>query len=176
MTSLGRIGAFAGGANHRTGIMQFISIEVLQGKGHTYRYDLGLLFYVFIWMCTRYGHEDVADVEETDAPGSKSAKKRVRPIGTSRLRDWYIGMYAEIANTKRGHMDKNGFEDIITEFAPKFEELKQLAREFRNILFPIKDGAIFTGTFRDHNIIYDGMINAFSRAICRLGKEEQALV
>ena len=70
-------------------------------------------------------------------------------------------------------MDKNGFEDIITEFAPKFEELKQLARELRSVPFPIKDGAIFTGTFRDHDIMYDGMINAFSRAISRLGKEEQ---
>jgi hypothetical protein len=59
----------------------------------------------------------------------------------------YTGTYAEIASTKRGHMDRNGFEDIITEFAPKFEELKQLAQELRNILFPIKGGAIFTVTF-----------------------------
>jgi len=58
---------------------------------------------------------------------------------------------------------------------PKFEELKQLARELRSVLFPIKDGAIFTGTFRDYDIMYDGMINAFSRAIGRLGKDEQAL-
>jgi hypothetical protein len=70
---------------------------------------------------------------------------------------------------------KTGFEDIITEFEPKFEGLWQLARELRSVLFPIKDGAIFTGTFRDHDIMYDGMINAFSRAIGRLGKEEQAI-
>jgi len=151
------------GASHRTGTMQFMSIEVLQGKGHTFRHDLESLFYVFIWMCIRYGHEEVADVEGTG------------PIKTSRLRGWYTGTYAEIANTKRGHMDKNGFEDIITEFAPKFEELKQLARELRSVLFPIKDGAIFTGTFRDHDIMYDGMIDAFSRAIVRLGKEERAI-
>ncbi|KAF4631947.1 hypothetical protein G7Y89_g6189 [Cudoniella acicularis] len=84
-------------------------------------------------------------------------------------------LYAKIANMKRGHMDKNGFGDIITEFTPKFEELKQLARELRSVLFPIKDGAIFTGTFRDHDIMYDRMINAFSRTIGRLGKEEQAI-
>jgi hypothetical protein len=84
-------------------------------------------------------------------------------------------MYAEIANTKRGHGDKNGFEDIITEFAPKFEELKRLAQDLRSVLFPIKDGAIFTGTFRDHGMMYDGMINALSRAIDRLGKVEQAI-
>jgi hypothetical protein len=73
------------GASHRTGTMQFMLIEVLQSKGHTYRHDLELLFYVFIWMCICYGHKDVADVEETDAPSSKSTKKKVRPIRTSRL-------------------------------------------------------------------------------------------
>jgi hypothetical protein len=69
-------------------------------------------------------------------------------------------------------MDKNGFENIITEFAPKFGSLKQLARELRNVLFPIRDGAIFTGTFRDNDIMYDGMIEAFNRAISRLRKED----
>jgi len=60
------------------------------------------------------------------------------------------------------------------EFAPKFENLKQLARELRSALFPIRDGAIFTGTFHDNNIMYDGMIKAFDRAIASLRKEEQA--
>ena len=68
---------------------------------------------------------------------------------------------------------QNGFKDIITEFVPKFEELKQLARELRSVLFPIKYGAIFTGKFRDYDIMYDGMLIAFGRAIDRLGKEEQ---
>jgi hypothetical protein len=72
-------------------------------------------------------------------------------------------------------MDNNGFENIITEFAAKFEELKRLARELRSVLFPIKDGAIFIGTFPDHDIMYDGMINAFGRGIGRLGKEEQPI-
>jgi hypothetical protein len=48
-------------------------------------------------------------------------------------------------------MDKNGFEDIIVEFAPQFESQKQLAPELRSALFPIRDGAIFTGTFRDND-------------------------
>ncbi|KFZ02710.1 hypothetical protein V500_00010 [Pseudogymnoascus sp. VKM F-4518 (FW-2643)] len=78
--------------------------------------------------------------------------------------------YAEIADTKLGHMDKNGFEGIIAEFAPRFENLKKLARELRNVLFPIRDGAIFTGTFRDNDIMYDGLIKAFNRAIRSLGE------
>jgi hypothetical protein len=92
------------------------------------------------------------------------------------LRGWYTGIYTEIANTKRGHMDKNGFENVVAEFVPQFEHPKQLARELRNVLFPIRDGAIFTRTFRDNDIMYDGMIEAFNGAIGRLGKEDQALV
>jgi hypothetical protein len=72
-------------------------------------------------------------------------------------------------------MDKNGFENVIVEFAPKLESLKQLAHEVRNVLFPIRDRAIFTGTFRDHDVMYDGMIKAFNRAIGPLGKEEELI-
>ena len=115
------------GASHRTGTMQFMAIEVLQEKGHTYRHDLESVFYVFIWMCIRYGYEDVG---ETSGPlRSTSRKTRARPISTSRLRGWYTGTYAEIARNKLGDMDKNWFEDIVAEFAPQFENQKQLVRE-----------------------------------------------
>ena len=116
-------------------------------------------------MCIRYGHVNIDD---------RQARKRTGPLVTSRLQQWYIGTYVEIANTKLGHMDKNGFEGIIVEFAPRFENLKKLARELRNVLFPIRDGAIFTGTFRDNDIMYDGMIKAFNSAITSAGEEEQA--
>ncbi|KAH6718315.1 hypothetical protein BKA61DRAFT_599443 [Leptodontidium sp. MPI-SDFR-AT-0119] len=72
-------------------------------------------------------------------------------------------------------MGKNRFENIIMEFAPKFENLKPLARELRSALLPIRDGDIFTGSFHDYDIMYDGMIMAFNTAIGRLGKEEQAI-
>ncbi|KAH9204282.1 hypothetical protein DL95DRAFT_257398, partial [Leptodontidium sp. 2 PMI_412] len=54
-------------------------------------------------------------------------------------------------------------------FAAVFQELKPLARDLRDVLFSIRDGAIFTGTFRNNDIMYDGMINAFNRATGRLG-------
>ncbi|PQE34074.1 serine threonine- kinase sgk2 protein [Rutstroemia sp. NJR-2017a WRK4] len=151
------------GARHRTGTMQFMAIEVLEGNGHTYRHDLESFFYVFLWMCVRYGYEGT---------GRPKLNKLIR-LKTNLLRGWYTGTYTEIANTKHGHMDKNRFENIIVEFAPKFENLKPLARELRHVLFPIRDGAIFTGTFHDHSIMYDGMIKAFNTAIDCLGKEEQ---
>lgn len=118
----------------------------------------------------------MGDGEETCAPYESIVKKRkVRPIMASRLRRWYLGTYTEIGQNKLGDMDKNGFEGIIAEFAPRFENLKPLARELRHVLFLIREGAVFTGTFRDHYIMYDGMINTVNRAIGRLGKEEQAI-
>lgn len=68
------------GAPHRTGTMQFMAIEVLEGKGHTYRHDLESFFYVFIWMCIRHGHDDMDD--------KLNGKKWTRPAAISRLRDW----------------------------------------------------------------------------------------
>ncbi|PQE07985.1 hypothetical protein CJF30_00011335 [Rutstroemia sp. NJR-2017a BBW] len=151
------------GARHRTGTMQFMAIEVLEGNGHTYRHDLESFFYVFLWMCVRYGYEGT---------GRPKLNKLIR-LKTNLLRSWYTGIYTEIVNTKHGHRDKNRFENIIVEFAPKFENLKPLARELRHVLFPIRDGAIFTGTFHDHSIIYDGMIKAFNTAIRSIQNEEQ---
>jgi hypothetical protein len=62
-------------------------------------------------------------------------------------------------------IDKNGFEDILVELALKFERLKPLARELQKVIFPIKDRAIFIGTFQDYKIMYDGLISAFDMAI-----------
>jgi len=93
------------GASHRTGTMQFMAIEVLEGKGHTYRHDLESFLYVFIWMCTRHGHHDIDD--------NLKAKKPIRPAAINRLRDWYTGTYTQIARNKVGDMDKNRFENII---------------------------------------------------------------
>ena len=140
------------GARHRTGTMQFMTVEVLEGKGHKYRHDLESFFYVFVWMCIRYGYEGT---------GRQKSSKVVR-LKTNVLRGWYTGIYTEIARNKVGDMGKNRFENIIVEFALKFEKLKPLARELRSTLFPIRDGDIFTGTFHDHNIMYDGMIIAFN--------------
>jgi hypothetical protein len=51
-----------------------------------------------------------------------------------------------------------GFENITSEFI----NLRQLAEDLRDVLFPIR-GKLFTGTYKDRNIMYDGMINAFNK-------------
>jgi hypothetical protein len=75
-----------------------------------------------------------------------------------------------IANIKRGHMV--GFEDITAEFAPEFISLEDLAEDLRDVLFPIR-GKLFTGTYKDRSIMYEGMTHAFNKAISGLGKEPQ---
>jgi hypothetical protein len=133
------------GARHWTGTMEFMAIEVLKGKAHTYRHDLDSFFYVFLWIITR----------ERD----KTLPK------TSHLRDWYRGTYIQVVKAKGRNMDKGEFKEIIAEFPAGFESLKGLAEESRGILFPIRDGALFTGTYRDPDKLYQLMIDAFKRAI-----------
>jgi serine/threonine protein kinase len=159
------------GASHRTGTMQFMQSRCFKGGGHTYRHNLESFFYVLLWMCIRYGHEDVEAEGTTASNGSKSNRRKVRPTMTSILRDWYTGDYKQIANTKRGHMV--GFEDVTAEFAPEFCGLKDLAEDLRNVLFRSRDLAPFTGTYKDRNIMYGGMIDAFNKAISCLERESQ---
>jgi serine/threonine protein kinase len=83
--------SLSSGASHRTGTMQFMAIEVLQRKGHTYRHDLVSFFYVFIWICIRYGHKDEGE-----------QKKNARPTTTSVLRDWYTHLSRIYSYNLRG--------------------------------------------------------------------------
>jgi serine/threonine protein kinase len=133
------------GARHRTGTMEFMAIEVLEGKPHTYRHDLESFFYVFLWEIICHHQEACHD---------------------SQLRAWYTGSYQTIATTKLGQMDQQKFTCILAEFPLEFESLKGLAKELRDILFPFKDG-IFTRTYNDPDQLYQPMIKAFERAIAR---------
>jgi serine/threonine protein kinase len=110
------------GARHRTGTMEFMAIEVLEGTAHTYRHDLESFFYAFIWVVIRYGQERGRGL-----------------LKTSRLRDWYKGTYDQIADINGRHMDRKGFRGM-------FDGLKELAEELRRTLFPIRDESLFTGT------------------------------
>lgn len=55
-----------------------------------------------------------------------------------------------------------GFEDTTAEFASQFHCLKELAKELRSILFPIRD-TLTTGTCKDRNVMYDWMMHTFPK-------------
>ena len=139
------------GVRYRTGTMQFMAIGVLKGEPHTYRHDLESIFYVFLWTIILYP-------QRTDP-------KLPTP---RRLQRWYEGTYQDIADNKKGHMTDN---DILDEFPPRFAGLKELAKELRQALFPMRDGSLFTGTYVDSWRLYNPMIESFEKAIANIGEE-----
>ncbi|TVY14769.1 hypothetical protein LARI1_G008252 [Lachnellula arida] len=159
------------GASHRTGTMQFMAIEVLQGKGHTYRHDLESFFMsshrCAFTMVTKMLGKLLAHIGQ----------------GQKRQRDRYL--QADCGDGTLAHTPKlretSWWTWIKTDLKTSLRNLhhgsktKRLARELRSALFPIRDGAIFTATFRNNDTMYEGMIDAFSRAIGRLRIEEQAI-
>jgi hypothetical protein len=69
-------------------------------------------------------------------------------------------------------MDQDSFRSILEEFAHEFHPLKPLAESLRQILFPLRDGAIWKGTDGSPEAVdklYDGMIRAFEEAIAYEG-------
>jgi Fungal protein kinase len=141
------------GVRCRIGTMEFMAIEVLLGVSHTYLHDLESFFYVPIWQCARRGWEFLN--KPTDQFKSK-------------LRAWYTGNYEDIANAKLGHMIKaenKGFGFILREFPLEFNCVKPLCSELREILFPMHNGGLFTGTPKDSEILYGPIIQAFGKAI-----------
>jgi hypothetical protein len=139
------------GARHRTGTMDFMAIEVLLGISHTYQHDLEAFFYVLIWLCARRGWP------LPTASGQRPEK--------SMLSRWYTGGYQEFAQSKRGDMDKYGLEIILREFSKDFDCVKPLCRAIRDVLFPYKDGGLFTGIPQDPLVLYGPIIKAFDGAI-----------
>ncbi|KAI1127396.1 serine/threonine-protein kinase Sgk2 [Nemania abortiva] len=140
-------GEGASDARHMAGTLEFMAIEVLLGASHTYRHDLESFFYVLIWLCARRGWDN--------------------PPHKSMLARWSRGSYVEIAQGKRGDMDAGGLEVILREFPPKFEFIKPLCRELRDILFPYRR-CLFTGTPRDPKVLYDPIVKAFDDVLAEM--------
>ncbi|KAF5024770.1 hypothetical protein F66182_3148 [Fusarium sp. NRRL 66182] len=131
-----------------TGTRPFMAIGVLKGEYHTYRHDLESFLYVFLWTIITNHTEN--------------------PPGTSKLRQWSNGDWNELALRKFLDMDQDNFQNILEEFTPEFHSLKPLAERLRQILFPLRDGVIWTGSDGSPEAVdklYDGMIRAFEEAI-----------
>lgn len=135
-----------------TGTRPFMAIGVLRGERHTYRHDLESFLYVFLWTVISSHTEN--------------------PPETSKLRQWSNGDWNDLAVRKCLDMGQDSFRNILTEFTPEFHSLKSLAESLRQILFPQRDGAIWTGTHSSPEAIgklYDDMMDAFEGAIASEG-------
>ncbi|KAI1496149.1 FunK1 protein kinase [Biscogniauxia marginata] len=130
------------------GTRPYIAIGVLKSERHTYRHDLESFLYVFLWTIITNHTENLPE--------------------TSKLRQWSNGDWNELAVRKSLDMVQDSFQNILEEFVPEYHSLKPLAERLRQILFPLRDGVIWTGTDDSPeagNGLYDGMIGAFEEAI-----------
>ncbi|PTB65130.1 hypothetical protein BBK36DRAFT_1204266 [Trichoderma citrinoviride] len=148
----------------RTGTIQFMAIRVLRSIEHTYRQDLESFFYVLLWQCIVRGWEFVG---------------RRNPAVVSELHGWRAAKsFGHMARNKQSNMDKECFDDVLGEFPAEFEGLKPLCRTLRSILFPIKNGALFTGTPSDPNTLYGSILEAFDEVIAngQKGREKERVI
>jgi hypothetical protein len=135
-----------------TGTRPFMAIGVLKSQCHTYRHDLESFLFVFLWTIITNHTED--------------------PPETSKLRQWSNGDWNELATRKSLDMGQDSFQNILEELTPEFHSLKPLAESLRHILFPLRDGVVWTGTDGSPEAVdglYDGMIRAFEEAIASEG-------
>lgn len=134
----------------------FMAIGILSGQRHTYRHDLESLFYVFLWIAIANDrvHDEANDI-------LKGMPK------TSRLWNWCSMDFGALGQDKAADMSPEGFEGILDEFSSDFASLRGLAKKLHALIFPVRDGKIFTGTETDQvavQRVYDGMADAFNRS------------
>ncbi|KAI9888384.1 MAG: hypothetical protein M1814_000522 [Vezdaea aestivalis] len=141
------------------GTPPFEAIGVLQAylpnNSHTYRHDLESIFYSFLFLAI--------------CPGPvPSGENQLQLPPKSALEYWKQGRPIDIVRRKMHDMDADNFPRIVAEFTPRFEKLKGLAEELRGVLFPMRDGKLWTGTdMTDEgtNALYDSMFGSFDMAI-----------
>jgi hypothetical protein len=64
-------------------------------------------------------------------------------------------------------MGKNAFKEIMAEFPPRFVVHLRLVEKLSRVLFPIRDEALFTGTYRDPDKLHKPTIDTFDQAIAK---------
>lgn len=134
----------------RTGTMQFMAIEVLEGSAqHTYRHDLESFLYVLIYLCICTPHDH-------------DAKKR-----KNRMEAWTAKFSP---NNKIAEMENmQQFAAMQKEFAPSMRALTGVVGELRNVLFPpAAGGGFFHGTWegvKERGRVYREVIGAFENGI-----------
>lgn len=135
------------------GTRPFMAIGVLKHERHTYRHDLESFLYVFLWTVITNHTESLPE--------------------TSKLRQWSRGDYGELAVHKSLDMKRNAFQTILEEFPLELYTLKPLADRLRQVLFPLRDGVIWTGTDYSPAAVeelYEEMICTFEEAINSEGR------
>lgn len=75
--------------------------------------------------------------------------------------------FGAVGRDKVADMSHEGLKGILNEFSSDFAALRGLAKKLHALIFPIRDGRIFTGTETDWAAVqrlYDVMADAFNRS------------
>ncbi|RMD39557.1 hypothetical protein DV735_g5570, partial [Chaetothyriales sp. CBS 134920] len=144
----------ASGAQHQTGTMQFMVVEVLCSADHTYRHDLESFFYVLLWMCARQSwHNGLA---------GETVQQKL-----SGLQRWEIGSFEDIAHVKIRHIMVDGLESIMGEFPLMLEVVKPLCLAIWSILFGDSAKLVLGTPAGEPDELYRPVIEAYDD-ICSL--------
>ena len=112
----------------------FMAIGIFTGHPHAYRHDLESPFHVLLWVviCKYHEHDDAESL-------------RGQP-STTRLWGRCSTNFGSVARNELVDMNPPGFSRIIGEFSAEFTDLKGLAQDLHEVLFPGRGGEIFTGS------------------------------
>lgn len=114
--------------------------------------------YVLLWMCVRQSwHNGFAQVDE----------QRVK---ISRMRNWEVGSFRDIADAKLGHMSAVMLRIIVQEMPKALACVQPLCLEIGRILFPLNEELEMQfGTPQgDAKQLYDPILQAYGRLIDEL--------
>ncbi|TPX23174.1 hypothetical protein DIZ76_012499 [Coccidioides immitis] len=136
------VGSGQSGAQHQTGTMEFMTIEVLLN-------------------CVHHGWMKLKKLQLESHEGQTPPKD-------SMLKEWYTGTYKKIARIKRSDMSVDRFDDILSKFSLWFECIKPLCNAVQDILFPYRKKGLIVGTLQDPKRLYDPIIKAYEDAIALL--------
>ncbi|CCU83175.1 serine/threonine-protein kinase Sgk2, partial [Blumeria hordei DH14] len=134
-----------------TGTMEFMALEILSGSletigavvEHSYRHALESFFYIFFWQCLSCEWED-----------GKNTNKEY-------LTKWYMGTAKDIHKFKKGELiSSTVIEELLPKFSVRFQNLWDLAMEFRKILF-LPYGEFYIGSHKDNNALFNATMEAF---------------
>lgn len=144
-------------APHRASTNEFMAIGALEGMPHTYRHDLESFYYVFIWICIHYTLTDGVAAPCT--------------VHKPALEGWTSDSHALAAAIKFGSISTGntsgtqGLERILDSFEDWARGLKELAREWKGVLFPVREGLVWTGTDDDQAPLYQDVLDILGRTV-----------
>ncbi|VDB83620.1 Bgt-51455, partial [Blumeria graminis f. sp. tritici] len=86
------------------------------------------------------------------------------------LSKWYTGTAKDIHRFKKGELKESTFiEELLPRFSKKFQNLWDLAMEFRKTLFlPYRE--FYIRSHKDNNVLYNATMEAFKKVVELLTK------